>query len=67
MSEGRQRENWTHTANVLAVIANVFRAKGAAEADPVKINPFTRNLPQHKPKPMGKISDLKGLFSKGKK
>jgi hypothetical protein len=40
MAEACSRDNWDHTSNLMAIIANVFRAKGSRVRQPKDFNPF---------------------------
>ena len=42
MAEGRLRSNWDHTAQILALIANVNRGRGQAAIRAETLNPYRR-------------------------
>lgn len=54
MAEGRQREAWNHTAQLLALIYNVNRDPKGSALKPVDFHPMGRA--KHGPAP--KIKDL---------
>lgn len=62
MAEGRQRENWTHTSHVLALIANVNRdPKKTPAFEPADWNPMLQRQEESDP-PEADITILKTLF-----
>ena len=54
MAEGRGRDAWNHTAQLLAMVYNAHRAKGVRAMKPVEFHPFAGN----KQAPAGKTKDL---------
>lgn len=44
MAEGRQRDAWNHTAQVLAMLYNAFRSRGSRALGPRDFHPFDRRI-----------------------
>lgn len=66
MAEGKQNSDWWHTANLLAMTANINRAKGKPAAKPADFHPFFRRQ-QKKAVLRGKdLELLKLIFCKPK-
>ena len=42
MVEGRQRDQWNHTAQVLAMLYNAFRGKGQRALGPADFHPLVK-------------------------
>ena len=42
MVEGRQRDQWNHTAQVLAMLYNAFRGRGARALEPRQFHPLAQ-------------------------
>ncbi len=42
MVEGRQRDQWNHTAQLLAMLYNAFRGKGQRALRPADFHPLMR-------------------------
>ena len=42
MVEGRQRDQWNHTAQLLAMVYNAFRGKGQRALEPVDFHPLVK-------------------------
>lgn len=63
MADAAQEERWTHTAHILAVLANVNRAKDVAAMSPVDFMP-KRFQPPPSPLPDAPVSVLRDLFVK---
>jgi hypothetical protein len=42
MVEGRQRDQWNHTAQVLAMFYNAFRGKGQRALGPADFHPLVK-------------------------
>lgn len=62
MAEGKGRENWNHTAALLATMINIMRSKNRPVVKPSELNPYLR-----KPRPMLRGSELiilKDIFVK---
>jgi hypothetical protein len=58
MAEARQREDWNHTAGLLAMVYNAHRAPKARAMKPAEFHPFVRQ-----PAPPTKdLSILKRVF-----
>ncbi len=43
MVEGRQRDQWNHTAQVLAMLYNAFRASKARPLGPADFHPLAKH------------------------
>jgi len=56
MAEGKGRENWNHTAALLATMINIMRSKGRPAIKPSELNPYLR-----KPRPILRGKDLRIL------
>ena len=54
LAEARQREAWSHTSQILAMLYNSHRGKAARAMKPAEFNPFV----EKNNKPLGKTSDL---------
>jgi hypothetical protein len=42
MTEGRQRDQWNHTAQVLAMLYNAFRGRGQRALGPADFHPLVK-------------------------
>lgn len=42
MADGRQRDQWNHTAQVLAMLYNAFRDRRARPLGPADFHPLTK-------------------------
>jgi hypothetical protein len=42
MAEGRQRDQWNHTAQVLAMVYNAFRGRGQRALGPPDFHPLVK-------------------------
>jgi len=63
MSDARLRERWTHTASVLAMLANTHRnPKKSKPFKPGDFDPFERQPAQQSPIPTADLSVLKAVF-----
>jgi len=56
MVEGRQRDQWNHTAQVLAMLYNAFRDHKTRALSPADFHPFMR-----KPVPTVTLKELSNL------
>ena len=65
MAEGRRREDWNHTASIIAALinSNPFRKPGAKPVSPQEIHPMGRGE-SAAPTFRIKVSALKGMFDK---
>jgi len=43
MAEGHSRDAWNHTAQLLAMVYNAHRGKGARAMKPLEFHPFAGN------------------------
>lgn len=55
MAEGRQRESWNHTAQILAMLYNAHRDPKSRAMKPAEFHPLARHTRQA---PVGKTKDL---------
>ena len=63
MSESRVRERWTHTACLLAMLANVHRdPKKGRLFKPSDFDPFEQERNNQSPIPVADLSVLKSVF-----
>lgn len=42
MVEGRQRDQWAHTAHLLAMLYNAFRGRGQPALSPIDFHPLIK-------------------------
>ncbi len=69
MAEGKSRDQWNHTAAMLAHLVNVqpFRRKGAKLAKPTDFHPFARRRSgRHTPVSVDRLTDEMVKFGEGK-
>lgn len=64
MAHGRQRDQWNHTATLLAMLANINRdPKKSRAARPMDFHPMPDGKRRVKPAPIkGDITMLKAVF-----
>ena len=60
MAEGHGRNTWNHTAQLLAMIYNAHRSKGARAMKPAEFHPLAsnRHVPAAKTKDLGILKDV---------
>ena len=61
MADSRRREEWQHTAPLMALIANCHRSPDDKEFEPADFDPFHRRPAANKAIPVG-IGVLKDVF-----
>lgn len=60
MAEARQRDQWNHTAQLLALMYNAWRGRGQRALQPADFHPFVkRALPTIDVKTLVKLGGLK--------
>ena len=54
LAEARQREAWSHTSQILAMVYNSHRGKGTRPMKPAEFNPFIEKTTE----PVAQTNDL---------
>jgi hypothetical protein len=60
--EGKQRQDWTHTASLAAVLINLHRGKRTKAVEPRQLMPAALRPPRREPDFRSDVSILKAIW-----